>query len=69
MKLSAQTTVGFNGGVIEKYPGYLNNCQQYIDQLVVSNGQAMQGSITLAAAKESSLLGAAVALACEQTNH
>ncbi|KAI9151733.1 Phosphotransferase [Paramyrothecium foliicola] len=39
MELSLQTIVGFNGGVIEKYPGYLNNCQQYLDQLVASKGQ------------------------------
>jgi hexokinase len=66
MRLSLHTTVGFNGGVIEKYPGYLNNCQQYINQLVDSAEFSKRGSITLAPAKESSLLGAAVALACEQ---
>ena len=54
-----RTTVAFNGSVIEFYPGYQANCQGYIDDLV---GDA--GSIDLVPAKESSLLGAAVALAC-----
>jgi hexokinase len=69
MALSTSTVVGFNGGVIEKYPGYLNNCQQYLNQLVASTEQDKGSSITLAPANESSLLGAAVALACEQVNH
>lgn len=54
-----RTTVGFNGSVIEFYPEYQANCQGYIDALV-----AGRGSIDLVPAKESSLLGAAVALAC-----
>lgn len=54
-----RTTVGFNGSVIEFYPEYQANCQDYIDSLV-----AGRGSIDLVPAKESSLLGAAVALAC-----
>jgi hexokinase len=55
--------VAFNGSVIEQYPDYLQNCQDYIDGLLTSVG-ARPGAISLAAAKESSLLGAAVALAC-----
>jgi len=55
----ARTTVGFNGSVIECYPGYLANCQGYINDLL-----ADAGAIDLVPAKESSLLGAAVALAC-----
>jgi len=51
--------VAFNGSVIEQYPGYRSNCQRYIDELV---GQ--EGIVSLVAAKESSLLGAAVSLAC-----
>lgn len=55
--------VAFNGSVIEHYPCYLQNCQGYIDALLTTVG-ARPGAISLAGAKESSLLGAAVALAC-----
>ena len=54
-----RTTVAFNGSVIEFYPEYQANCQGYIDSLLADSG-----SIDLVPAKESSLLGAAVALAC-----
>ncbi|KHO01755.1 hexokinase-1 [Metarhizium album ARSEF 1941] len=60
----ADTTVAFNGSVIENYPGYLENCQRYLDELMESKGLPEPRSITLVAAKESSLMGAAVALAC-----
>jgi hexokinase len=55
--------VAFNGSVIENYPGYLANCQSYINDLATANG-ADHGLLDLVAAKESSILGAAVALAC-----
>jgi hexokinase len=55
--------VAYTGSVIENYPHYLTNCQQYIDQLVTATG-GVPGQIDLVAAKESSLIGAAVALAC-----
>ncbi|KAF4595614.1 hexokinase-1 [Ophiocordyceps camponoti-floridani] len=58
------TTVAFNGSVIENYPGYLANCQRYVDDLVASKSLAEPRSICLVPAKESSLMGAAVALAC-----
>ena len=58
-----RTHVAFNGAVIEQYPNYLTNCQKYIDDLVSAEGAA-PGTVDLVAAKESSLLGAAVALAC-----
>lgn len=61
--------VAFNGSVIEQYPRYLQNCQSYLDELVSSSSSAAEGegkpaTISLVGAKESSLLGAAVALAC-----
>ncbi|KAJ9151107.1 Phosphotransferase [Pleurostoma richardsiae] len=59
----SRTMVAFNGSVIEHYPNYLINCQKYIDDLVATQGAA-PGTVDLVAAKESSLLGAAVALAC-----
>lgn len=61
----SRTTVAFNGSVIEHYPGYRANLQKYLDDLVASSGRHSAGvSIELVAARESSLLGAAVALAC-----
>lgn len=57
-----KTMVAFNGSVIEQYPNYLTNCQRYIDELVEGNGGGE--GIELVPAKESSLLGAAVASAC-----
>ncbi|KAK7975937.1 hypothetical protein PG989_014400 [Apiospora arundinis] len=58
-----RTKVAFNGSVIEHYPAYQTNCQRYIDQLV--GGQTKhEGAIELVPALESSILGAAVALAC-----
>ena len=63
MKLE-KTTVAFNGSVIENYPRYLDTCQRYIDELVDSKGMAEPRSIQLVPAKESSLMGAVVALAC-----
>lgn len=63
-----QHVVAFNGSVIEQYPGYLENCQGYIDELLASGGGGGGGkpgtTMRLVGAKESSLLGAAVALAC-----
>ncbi|KAB5566651.1 hypothetical protein GE09DRAFT_1171693 [Coniochaeta sp. 2T2.1] len=58
-----RTVVSFNGSVIENYPNYLTNTQKYIDALITADG-GVPGSIDLVAAKESSLIGAAVALAC-----
>lgn len=55
--------VAFNGSVIEQYPNYLQSCQGYIDELISSAG-GKSGTMRLVGAKESSLLGAAVALAC-----
>lgn len=60
----ARTHVAFNGSVIEQYPDYLAGCQRYIDDLVSAEAGAAPGTVDLVAAKESSLLGAAVALAC-----
>ncbi|KAJ5005618.1 Hexokinase-1 [Colletotrichum sp. SAR 10_66] len=54
-----KTTVAYNGSVIEHYPGYLAMLQEYVDGLVNREDR----SIDLVPAKESSLLGAGVALA------
>ncbi|KAG5984008.1 hypothetical protein E4U55_006373 [Claviceps digitariae] len=62
--LQKTTVVAFNGSVIENYPGYLASCQRYLNQLVESKEMLEYRRIDLVPAKESSLLGAAVALAC-----
>lgn len=56
--------VAYNGSVIEQYPQYLQNCQSFIDALISSSGEGEPGTMSLVAANESSLRGAAVALAC-----
>ncbi|PKS11343.1 hypothetical protein jhhlp_003105 [Lomentospora prolificans] len=58
---SLRTTVSYNGAVIESYPGYLPMCQTYLDALVGKGAR-----IELMEARDSSLLGAAVAVACEE---
>lgn len=55
----SRTMVAYNGSVIECYPGYLAMCQSYVDALVNRGDR----SVELVPAKESSLLGAGVALA------
>lgn len=57
---SRRTTVAFNGAVVESYPGYLEDCQAQLDGLVGKGGR-----VELVEARDSSLLGAAVAVACE----
>lgn len=57
-----QTKVAFNGSIIEKYHQYQSNCQHYLDDLVSQS--AHPGTVELVFAQESSILGAAVALAC-----
>ncbi|KAK1634417.1 hexokinase [Colletotrichum phormii] len=61
----ARTMVAYNGSVIECYPGYLAMCQTYVNALVNRSDR----SVELVPAKESSLLGAGVALAkaCDGT--
>ena len=62
----AAAVVAFNGSVIENYPGYQAALQQYLDGLLAVKERGVAGpigSIRLVEARESSLLGAAVALA------
>ncbi|KAG5998703.1 hypothetical protein E4U43_002369 [Claviceps pusilla] len=63
-QLQRTTVVAFNGSVIENYPNYLASCQCYLNQLIESKGWPERRRIDFVPAKESSLLGAAVALAC-----
>lgn len=56
-------TIACNGSVMEKYPGFRAECQRNLDELIVISG-AQAGSVTLQMAPESSVFGAAVAVAC-----
>lgn len=56
-------TVGCNGSVIQSYAGFKENCQAYLNDLVEATG-GKRGTIALEMAEESSLIGAAVAVAC-----
>ncbi|KAK3303347.1 uncharacterized protein B0T15DRAFT_401666 [Chaetomium strumarium] len=67
--VEGKTTVAFNGSVVEQYPGYRQYLQGYIDGLLAERREgdaaaAKAGQIALVEARESSLRGAAVALAC-----
>lgn len=55
--------MAYNGSVIEHYPNFKETCQQQLDTLVQASG-AETGVVELMYAEESSLLGAAVAVAC-----
>jgi hexokinase len=55
-----KTLVAYNGSVLENYPRFKTNCQDFLDGLVEGSGGA-GGSVELVYAEESSLLGAAVA--------
>ena len=57
------TLVAYNGSVIEHYPHFKKICQQRLDGLVEASG-GKAGIVELMYAEESSLLGAAVAVAC-----
>lgn len=61
-----EVVVASSGSVMEKYPGYLEMCQRYIDEIVGKStdldGNGLIEKATLITAQESSLLGAGVAL-------
>ncbi|KAG0649611.1 Hexokinase I [Hyphodiscus hymeniophilus] len=57
------TLVAYNGSVMENYPGFKKTCQERLDHLVEASG-GKAGVVELVYAEESSLLGAAVAVAC-----
>ncbi|KAL5601009.1 hypothetical protein BROUX41_005840 [Berkeleyomyces rouxiae] len=77
-----ETAVAFNGSVIEKYPGYLERCSTVLGNLVAAacktqadeygvkpvapKTKQAERVVTLVMAQESSLFGAAIALAIEE---
>jgi len=60
---SQHTLVAYNGSVLENYPNFRATCQKQIDNLVEASG-GKAGTVELMYAEESSLIGAAVAVAC-----
>lgn len=64
---SEHTLVAYNGSVMENYPKFREMCQVHLDGLVERSGGRRTGILELVYAEESSLLGAAVAVACSET--
>ncbi|KAL1994578.1 hypothetical protein VTN49DRAFT_2048 [Thermomyces lanuginosus] len=64
---SPDLTIACDGSVINKYPGFRENCQRYLNTLTAqtnaASGEEGGGSITLELADESAIFGAAVAVA------
>jgi hexokinase len=61
--LRDHTVMACNGSVIQNYPSFQATCQRYLNVLVEMTGGSA-GSLELTSTMESSLLGAAVAVAC-----
>jgi hexokinase len=61
---SAKTlSIACDGTVINKYPGFRDTCQAYLDQLCEQSHHTSGSPIRLDPAPESAILGAAVAVA------
>lgn len=56
-------SIACDGTVINKYPGFRDTCQNYLDQLTEKTNPNSGASIRLDPAPESAILGAAVAVA------
>ncbi|KAI2791455.1 Hexokinase-1 [Penicillium oxalicum] len=56
-------SIACDGTVINKYPGFRDTCQSYLDQLSEQSHHTFGSAIRLEAAPESAILGAAVAVA------
>ena len=61
---SKHAVVAYNGSVLENYPGFQATCQEYLNDLATRSGATARCMLELEHAEESSLLGAAVAVAC-----
>lgn len=56
-------SIACDGTVINKYPGFRDTCQTYLDQMAQQSHPSSTSPIRLEAAHESAILGAAVAVA------
>lgn len=66
-KDSKHTVVAYNGSVLENYPRFEAMCQKQLDLLAERSGAPASRILELEHAEESSLLGAAIAVACMET--
>lgn len=65
---ATHVTVACNGTVIEKYPRYRELCQRHLGDMCIQSG-ASREAVTLKMTPESSIFGAAVAVACMEEVH
>ena len=68
-KGSSKTTIACNGTVIEKYAGFRSRCESYISDIIrydAEGGQA-DSEVFLEMADDAAILGAAVAVAIEES--
>ena len=66
-RTAGHISIGCNGSVIEKYPGFRATTQSVLDQLVEMDGGMKRGpnsGVSLEIANESAIFGAAVAVCC-----
>ncbi|KAJ5286803.1 Hexokinase-1 [Penicillium angulare] len=60
---TTNVSIACDGTVINKYPGFRDNCQAYLDALADQSHPGSKSAISLDPAPESAILGAAVAVA------
>ena len=60
---SRSLSIACDGSVINKYPGFRDSCQTYLNQLTEQTSGTTESSISLDLAPESAIVGAAVAVA------
>ena len=60
---ASHVTIACDGSMVEKYPGFRQCAQRYLDRLCELSGSS-EGAVTLDLAPEGSIFGAAVAVAC-----
>lgn len=60
---ASRVTIACDGSMVEKYPDFRQRTQRHLDQLCVLSGGS-EGAVTLEMTPESSIFGAAVAVAC-----
>lgn len=58
-----QVTIGCDGSIINKYPGYMERAQATLDQMIESDNPQGKTRVTLERTEDSAVLGAAVAVA------
>lgn len=67
---NGKLTIACEGSIINKYPGFRDRCQNYIERTIKAEGKGMKEGdcVVLETAFESAIVGAAVAVACVETD-